>query len=123
MATVARKRLLTDALTVGERLLTAKLRILNGTAARGPSRALGILTGAAHEPIAVAEDATTARGRHYVARTVYMAESHVRDIEHIIAAWEQQGARRLNRSAVLRRAVEQLRKLVDAQSPLLLENE
>jgi hypothetical protein len=124
VAAVARKRSLT--LAVGERLLTAKLQILNGTSSRRPSMALGILTGAAELPVTAEERAAEkeqTRDRRYGARTVYLAERHVNDIDRIIDAWEQGGSRRLNRSAVLRKAVEHLRTLVETQSPHLLENE
>ena len=121
MATVARDGILT--LSVGERLLASKLQILNGTGSKRPSMALSILTGATPEFVLPAGTATVKHGRQYLARTVYLAERHLNDIDRIIDAWEHTGSRRLNRSAVLRRAVEQLRTLVEAQSPLLLENE
>lgn len=119
---MARKRSLT--LAVGERLLAAKLQILTGTGSRRPSMALSILTGATEAPTVI-EESTPRRAneRHYAARTVYLAESHLHDIDRIIDAWEQDGSRRLNRSAVLRKAVEHLRTLVETQSPHLLENE
>ena len=110
-------------LDVGARLLASKLAILNGTAGtRGPSAALSLLTGATPAFVGTTEEHTTT-GRRYMARTVYLAQSHLTDIDRIIDAWEQTSSRRLNRSVVLRRAVEQLRTLVEAQSPLLLENE
>ncbi len=108
--------------SVGERLLASKLAILNGTGTRKPSAALSLLTGAT-PTFGESTDAQTTSGRRYLARTVYLAQSHLNDIDRIIDAWEQTSSRRLNRSAVLRRAVEQLRTLVEAQSPLLLENE
>ncbi len=63
---------------------------------------------------------------HYMARTVYLAEEHVRDIEHIIEALTRQHIepRRLNRSSVLRRAIEHLRTAIEADpAKFLLENE
>jgi hypothetical protein len=127
MAAVARNRSLT--LPIGERLLAAKLQILNGTGSRRPSMALSILTGAAEQPVGAENQVAPyaekeqARERRFEARTVYLAESHLNDIDRIIDAWEQGGSRRLNRSAVLRKAVEHLRTLVETQSPHLLENE
>ena len=119
---MARNRGLT--VSVGERLLASKLQILNGTGGRRPSTALSILTGAAPVLASDADDEPTKR-QQYLARTVYLTQRHLNDIDRIIVAWEQSspGSRRPNRSAVLRRAVEQLRTLVEAQSPLLLENE
>jgi hypothetical protein len=125
MATVARPRLVV--VGVGERLLASKLQILNGSGIRRPSMALSILTGSTPEPLPIGIDDPGGRKseRHYAARTVYLAERHLRDIDHIIGAWEQSqpGHRKLNRSAVLRRAIEHLRTLVEAESPLMLENE
>jgi len=64
--------------------------------------------------------------RQYAARTVYLSERHLRDIERIIDAWQQSGATRLNRSAVLRRAVEHLRHTIEIDTEPakpLLEND
>jgi hypothetical protein len=62
--------------------------------------------------------------RHFAARTVYLSESHLHDIEYIMEAWQQIEPRRLTRSAVLRRAVEHLRTAVEADSAkFLLEND
>jgi hypothetical protein len=110
---VARQRYLVAGL--GERLLASKLQILNGTGSRRPSAALTLLTGGAAEMRAVAEG--PARGeRQFAPRTVYLAERHVRDIDQIIDAWEQVESRRLNRSAVLRRAIEHLRTIVESET-------
>ena len=58
------------------------------------------------------------------ARTVYLAERHLHDIDRIIQAWQFTEPRRLTRSAVLRRAVEHLRSAVEADpAKSLLENE
>jgi len=126
MAAVARPRLVVAG--VGERLLASKLQILSGCGPRRPSIALSILTGSTPEPLPIGlQEADGHKSeRQYLARTVYLAERHVRDIDHIISAWEQSlsgHARRLNRSAVLRRAIEHLRTLVEAETPLKLENE
>jgi hypothetical protein len=59
--------------------------------------------------------------RHFAARTVYLSQSHLSDIDRIIDAWQQSEPRRVTRSAVLRRAVELLRAKVEAdlaKSPL-----
>jgi hypothetical protein len=142
MATVARRLALRS---VGETLLTSKLQILRGTGNRRPSIALSILTGRMAEqlsilenfyaadpvvaPVAIAPaiDTTEHASRpHYMARTVYLAEEHMRDIERIIEALSRQHAepRRLNRSSVLRRAIEHLRTTVEADpAKFLLENE
>jgi hypothetical protein len=123
MAAVARKSLLTQ--SAGERLLTAKLQILSGSSSRRTSRALGILTGrtfAGHGSDAASSAATdqhasNGRGsRQFTARTVYLAEHHLRDVDRIIDAWEQVESGRLNRSVVLRRAIEHLRTLVEAEN-------
>ena len=133
MATVAGQRRLTDG--AGERLLVSKLRILNGTSARRPSLALGILTGQCGEPadgifgppatvdveVPIEADLPPAgplvpQARpQFAARTVYLSEAHLRDIQRIIDAWQQTAPRRLNRSAVLRRAVEHLSATFEAE--------
>jgi hypothetical protein len=123
---VARRLLLRPA--VGERLLTTKLQILSGVGTRRPSLALSILTGrvshmdaveTVHEP----RKLFPAPPRLH-ARTVYLAERHLRDIDRIIQAWQLAEPRRLTRSAVLRRAVEHLRSAVEADpAKSLLENE
>ncbi len=114
MAAVARQRFLTPGL--GERLLASKLEILNGSGSRRPSAALGVLTGASAVTFVAAKPASPRGERQYSARTVYLAERHVRDIDQIIDAWEQVESRRLNRSAVLRRAIEHLRTIVESET-------
>ena len=133
---MARKRFLKAG--GGERLLTAKLQILNGTGSRRPSLALGILTGRVPEPIAEAacpdsylppvpnlrllpplppvEAHAEPSSRQYTARTAYLADRHLEDLDAIIEAWQHQAgsARRVTRSAVIREAIEHLRKAVDA---------
>jgi hypothetical protein len=124
---------------VGEVLLTSKLQILNGTGSRRPSIALSILTGRVAEQLSILESLYDPRypadqavanetvqapvpimaprpRRQYAAHTVYLSETHLRDIESIIEAWQQVEPRRLTRSAVLRRAVEHLRTAVEADS-------
>ena len=123
---MARRLLLRPA--VGERLLTTKLQILSGVGARRPSLALSILTGRVcstdfaepvHEPLTVVPPPPRLH-----ARTVYLAERHLHDIDRIIQAWQLAEPRRLTRSAVLRRAVEHLRSAVEADpAKSLLENE
>jgi len=123
---VAQRLLLRPA--VGERLLTTKLQILSGVGTRRPSLALSILTGrvastdavdALHDPLKLVP---VPQQLH--ARTVYLAERHLHDIDRIIQAWQLAEPRRLTRSAVLRRAVEHLRSAVDADpAKSLLENE
>jgi hypothetical protein len=121
---VARRLLLRPA--VGERLLTTKLQILSGLGARRPSLALGMLTGriadsSSIEPVAFRPGHAP---RRFAARTVYLSERHVHDIDRIIQAWQQVEPRRLTRSAVLRRAVEHLRSAVEADpAKLMLEND
>jgi hypothetical protein len=56
---------------------------------------------------------SSARSR---ARTVYLSERHLRDIEAIVEVWQQAQPRRWTRSAVLRRAVEYLRDSVEAHT-------
>ena len=112
---MARQRVLTAG--IGELLLASKLQILNGTGSRRPSAALALLTGGSTEAHASAEVPVRAE-RQYTARTVYLAERHVRDIDQIIDAWEQVESRRLNRSAVLRRAIEHLRTIVESETTL-----
>ena len=131
--------------SVGETLLTSKLQILKGTGNRRPSIALSILTGRMAEQLSILENFYAAdpvvapvapapavepvehiSRPHYIARTVYLAEEHVRDIEHIIEALTRQHIepRRLNRSSVLRRAIEHLRTAIEADpAKFLLENE
>jgi hypothetical protein len=135
MAAVARRGSLRN--TVGETLLTSKLQILNGTGNRRPSIALSILTGRIAEqltilenfyaadpvvaPLTVSVQASTnvieQPGRsNYVPRTVYLSERHLRDIDSIIEVFSRQQVepKRLNRSAVLRRAIEFLRTAAEA---------
>jgi hypothetical protein len=132
---MARRLLLKPAVRdVGERLLTSKLQILNGSGNRRPSIALSILTGRVAEQLSIlesfyAEDPAVADAPHpepvaptptvepsrphLLARTVYLTESHMRDIEAIIDAWQSTSPRRLTRSAVLRRAIEHLRSTIE----------
>src|SRR5579859_6940469 len=119
MATMARRLLLRP--SIGERLLTSKLQILNGTGIRRPSFALGLLTGRldylsvippqsieawpdSAAPVASVVGLAISR-RRYMARTVYLSERHLRDVDQLIKVWQQVGSRRLTRSAVLRRAI------------------
>jgi hypothetical protein len=126
MAAVARRFLLTSG--VGERLLASKLQILNGTGSRRPGIALSILTGRVddeemteREPLVM--PTTNRMRRQYAARTVYLSEAHLHDVDRIIAAWRQVEPRRFTRSAVLRRAVEHLRAAVEADpAKSLMEN-
>jgi hypothetical protein len=118
---------------VGERLLGSKLQILSGAGNRRPSIALSILTGRVAEQLSILESfyasdpaltdapeetpvvAPVKSSRpHLLARTVYLTESHLRDIDAIIEAWQPNQSRRLTRSAVLRRAIEHLRGAVEA---------
>ena len=125
MAAVARRLLLKSAVAdVGERLLSSKLQILSGTGNRRPSIALSILTGRVAEQLSVLDEVYAAdsdvdaqpapRRPRLLARTVYLTESHLRDIEAIIEAWQPDQSRRLTRSAILRRAIEDLRSAVEA---------
>ena len=139
---MARKRLLTA--QPGQRLLQSKLQILTGSGGRRPSVALSILTGGlpeprpAHEtlePIAFPRPSLrlagtepepgrgtrrTVRAR-YTARTVYLSEQNLADLDAIIGAWQTSASRRVSRSAVLRRAVEHLRVAVDGGAEPTLE--
>jgi hypothetical protein len=128
---------------VGERLLGSKLQILSGTGNRRPSIALSILTGRVAEQLSILENfyaddpavvdlpepeplmtPDKPARPHLLARTVYLTESHLRDIEVIIDAWQPGRPRRLTRSAVLRRAIEHLRSAVEADpATSLLETE
>ncbi|MBV8716478.1 MAG: hypothetical protein JO020_22200 [Chloroflexi bacterium] len=128
---------------VGERLLGSKLQILSGTGNRRPSIALSILTGRVAEQLSIlehfyADDPAVVDAPepapvvapvklvrpHLLARTVYLTESHMRDIDTIIDAWQPGRSRRLTRSAVLRRAIEHLRGAVEADpATSLLESE
>jgi len=129
--------------SVGETLLTSKLQILNGTGNRRPSIALSILTGRVAEQLSILEnfyredpamtptvvapvDEPEQRGRpQMLARTVYLSETHLRDIDAIIQSYSQ--AKRITRSAIVRRALEHLRAVVEDQPGSLnlmpLENE
>ena len=147
---------------VGERLLTTKLLILNGTGSRPTNVALSMLTGSiavqrlvvgdlldvelgaeplvlglldvadVAEPIMidveiVAEESSTTpfhRSRHYSARTVYLSEHHLSDVDRIADAWQLLEPRRMSRSAVVRRAVDYLYAAVEADpAKFMLENE
>jgi hypothetical protein len=114
-------------------LLASKLQILTGSGNRRPSVALSILTGRLDEEVLgeharVPSQAPLAfpsqrMRRQYAARTVYLSDAHLRDVDRIIDAWRQVEPRRLTRSAVLRRAVEHLSAAVDADpAKSLMEN-
>jgi hypothetical protein len=136
---VARRLLLRAG--VGERLLTTKLLILNGTGSRPPNMALSMLTGSiavqrlmvadlfdvellAAEPIVLIPMIPFHRSRHYAARTVYLSERHLSDVDRIADAWQALEPRRVSRSAVVRRAVEFLNAAVEADpAKSMLENE
>ena len=124
--------------SVGERLLTSKLQILSGTGSRRPSVALSILTGRVADNLQVGEHLSviddvapvslTAHRlpRQFAARTVYLSQGHLADIDRIIEVLTRQqvAPRRLTRSAVLRRAVEHLRVVIEADpAKFLLEND
>lgn len=119
---------------VGERLLTSKLQILTGTGARRPSVALSILTGRMAEQLSIlenfyAEDPALTETPapapvetidqktrpNYQARTVYLSDQHMTDIDSMIELLSKQlpEPKRVTRSAVLRRAVEHLRMAVE----------
>ena len=120
---MARRLLVTHG--VGERLLTSKLQILTRSGPRRPSTALSILTGRTSEHALLLEEIHRSR-RRYAARTVYLSERHLRDIERIIEVLSrhQSEPRRLTRSAVLRKAVEHLRVAVEAEpAKSMLEND
>jgi len=128
---------------VGERRLTSELQVLNGTANRRTSLVLRIRTGRIIEPLSLVADVETLfsigedephklpvllaahrHGRHYAARTVYLSERHLRDVDRIIETWQQVDSKRLTRSAVLRRAIEHLRDAVEADpAKCTLEND
>jgi hypothetical protein len=120
---------------VGERLLGSKLQMLSGSGNRRPGIALSILTGRIAEQLSsldafyapdpviieeapvvtfISELSEKPRRPHLLARTVYLTESHLRDIDAIIHAWQPDQSRRVTRSAVLRRAIEHLRDAVEA---------
>lgn len=122
---------------IGERLLSSKLQILSGTGNRRPSLALSVLTGRVAEQLAILENffpgdpalanepeleptvvvsPLKTNRPNLVARTVYLTDAHLRDIEAIIEAWQPGQSRRLTRSAVLRRAIEHLRSAVETDS-------
>jgi len=65
------------------------------------------------------------QGRLYSARTVYLSEHHLREVDHIIETWQQvDSKKRLTRSAVLRRAIEHLHDAVEADpAKCTLEND
>jgi hypothetical protein len=116
-------------------LLTTKLLILNGTH-RPSNNALSMLTGSIVVQRLVVPDLlelelladppvlSFQRGRHFSARTVYLSEHHLDDVDRIADAWQLIEPRRLSRSAVVRRAVEHLYAAVQADpAKSLLENE
>ncbi len=151
MAAVARPAQLkrthaSGARDVGETLLSSKLQILQGTGSRRPSIALSILTGRVVEQLSILEkffaaDPVVVEERslpapivalvpsarpHFLARTVYLSEAHLHDVDGIIAIVSKSGqpiqTRRLTRSAVLRKAIEVLREAVEADpAKFLLE--
>ena len=64
------------------------------------------------------------RSRHYSARTVYLSEHHLSDVDRIADAWQAREPRRLSRSAIVRRAVDYLYAAVEADpAKFMLENE
>jgi hypothetical protein len=143
---MARKRLLTTTTNADHRILASKLQVLAGTGGRRPSLALRILTGGVPESRAAGEtDGPGARPpgragsavnrpqlralpsptpqavspgapRQPVARTVYLLDRHLRDLEAVADAWELAtgGSKRLSRSAIVRQAIARLRAAVDA---------
>jgi hypothetical protein len=120
MATVARRLSLKRG--VGETLLTSKLQILVGTGSRRPSTALSILTGRVADQLSIARVTRP----HFMPRTVYLTEKHLRDIDAVVDMLSSQHieSKRLTRSAVLRRAVEHLRNAIEADpAKFVLENE
>src|SRR5260370_33696996 len=140
MATVARRGSLRN--SVGETLLASKLQILSGTGNRRPSFALSILTGRIAEQLSIIENFYAADAAlttiapavpegveqparpSYIARTVYLSEQHLRDVDSLIEALSKrhQEPKRLNRSAVLRRAIQFCHSAAKAE-PALLESE
>src|SRR5438067_11001112 len=148
MATVARRLSLNiHVRDVGETLLTSKLQILQASGNRRPSIPLSILTGRVAEQLSILENfyasdpvvleqpkllplgpvMVQSDKPHFLARTVYLSEAHVRDIDAIIDPFSKTGLqvqpRRMTRSAVLRRALERLRDAVEADpAKTLLEN-
>jgi hypothetical protein len=140
MATVARHFGLKN---VGETLLSSKLQILNGSGNRRPSVALSILTGRVASQLSILEtfypedpvvlhpvahpavETLAERSRpQYTARTVYLTETHLRDIDFIVDALTKPRSnqlikpesKRVTRSAVVRRALEQLRAALEADA-------
>jgi hypothetical protein len=108
-------------------LLRNKLGLLQGSAPRR-NLALDILTG--RTPVEVTEEpeaplngvdlATEESGsepratqRKVLARTVYLSDEDVRDIEFIIRAWRRRVHKRVSRSEVLRQAIGNLRDAVE----------
>jgi hypothetical protein len=138
---VARRLLLRPG--VGERLLTSKLQILSGIGNRRPSIALSVLTGRVADHLSIVDDVEHTDAayagqafepvivmpvgprRRFAARTVYLSERDLRDVDRIIEAWQQVEPRRLTRSAIVRRAVEHLRAAVEADlaPKSMLEND
>ena len=122
---------------VGETLLSSKLQILTGSGNRRPSVALSILTGRVASqlsildtfypedpvvlhPVAepVVETLVEPSRPRYMARTVYLTETHLRDIDFIVEAFirshQQPESKRVTRSSVVRHAIEQLRAALEA---------
>jgi uncharacterized protein (DUF2384 family) len=124
-------------------MLKSKLQILNGTATRRTSLALSLLTGRTIEPLQLVDEiehvfkmnqaesssapvvmAAHHHRRQYAARTVYLSERHLHDVDRIIEIWQQVDSKRLTRSAVLRRAIDYLRDAVEADpAKCTLEND
>jgi hypothetical protein len=109
--------------SVGETLLTSKLRILKGTGNHRPSIAVSILTGR------LTTDQAFARAvrPHFVPRTVYLSDKHLSDIDVLVDVLSRRHPikrKRMTRSAVLRRAVEYMRDAIEADpAKFMLENE
>lgn len=130
---------------VGERLLSSKLQILTGAGARRPSAALSLLTGRMAEQLSILENfyaedpalvetpapasVETIEDKprpNYQARTVYLSDQHLSDIDSMIELLSKHlpEPKRVTRSAVLRRAVEHLRIAVETDpAKTLLESE
>jgi hypothetical protein len=108
--------------SVGETLLLSKLQILSGTGKRRPSAALSILTGRVADQLSLVRPTRP----HFLPRTVYLSEKHLRDIDAVVDMLSSHHLepKRLTRSAILRRAVEHLRIAVEADpAKFVLENE
>jgi hypothetical protein len=123
-------------------MLTSKLHILNGSVSHRTSLALTMLTGRIIDPSSYLADfellysrgevetfeapvlLDAHRQKRFAARTVYLSDRHLRDVDRIIEAWQHVDAKRLTRSAVLRRAIDYLRDAVEADPAMCtLEND